>query len=62
MGDTTKTIINIGRAIIALGIGIGVAYLWDSIRKDEFTVVLGIGIVTTVFAFLVLYFVGKKGE
>ncbi len=55
-----STLINIVKAIISIGIGMGIAYFWSTLRPyDEFNVLLGVGTVGALASFITLYFMGK---
>lgn len=48
--------------IIAIAIGVGMAYLWSQLRTgDEEIMIWGVGAVTTLAAFVSLYFLTKGG-
>ena len=57
-----KTLINALRAIAGIVAGYGVFYMWTSVRPgDDFLLTIGVGVVTAVLVFALLYLMGKGG-
>lgn len=55
-------IMNALRFIVAVAFGIGLAYFWMTTRNEADYVLLGgIGVVTTVITYTLLYMFGKGG-
>ncbi len=58
-----KTLMNVLRFIAAVVIGIGVAYMWMTIRNEaDINLLAGIGVASTLISFLLLYLLGKGGS
>ncbi|MDD5337229.1 MAG: hypothetical protein PHS02_01985 [Candidatus ainarchaeum sp.] len=57
-----KKLLNALRFIAAAIAGYAVYYMWSSIRvDDDWTISVGVGLITVVIAFLLLFFMGKGG-
>ncbi|MFA5049629.1 MAG: hypothetical protein WC501_01340 [Candidatus Micrarchaeia archaeon] len=53
-------LVNVVKIIVSIGIGIGIAYFWSTLRPDdEFNILLGVGIIGAAASFVTLYFMGK---
>ena len=53
-------LINVVKIIVSVGIGIGIAYFWSTLRPaDEFNILLGVGVIGAAASFVTLYFMGK---
>ena len=58
----SKKVLNALRFIAAAIAGYAVYYMWSSIRmEDDWTIAVGVGLVSMVIAFLLLFFMGKGG-
>lgn len=55
-------LMNALRLIAAAIMGYAVAYMWLSIRpEDDITVVAGVGVVSAIIIYILLYMFGKGG-
>ena len=53
-------LVNVLKALIAIAIGVGLAYFWSTLRPDEtIEILVGVGAVGAIAAFTSLYFMGK---
>jgi hypothetical protein len=58
-----KTLINALRAIAGLVAGYGIYYMWMSVRpEDDIFLAIGVGVVTAILVFVLLFLMGKGGS
>jgi len=57
MGD----LLSIVKVVIAIAVGVGLAYFWSTLNpNDSFEMLVGVGAVATVASYISLYFMGKS--
>lgn len=58
----SKTLLRVVLAIIAIGIGIGMATLWQQLRPtDPQDIIIGVGIGGAIAVFVAMFFMTKAG-